>query len=109
MDISEQVLLLAFALTVCYGVIVAQAIALWRVLRSWAWVLLASAFLVLGFRQVFGYIRLPAVILQAQKQGVMPESLSGEQWLQVGLAFLGLGLIILGLDRLRRDLRVIGI
>ncbi|HWT01174.1 MAG TPA: hypothetical protein VN256_13075 [Pyrinomonadaceae bacterium] len=109
MGISEQVLLLAFALTSCYLVIVMQAVALRHILKSSAWTLLALAFIVGGARQVIGYIRLPAAIMKAQQEGVMPESLSVEQWIQVGATFLMLGLIIWGLNLLRKDLRSVGI
>ena len=104
-DITTQLLFLAFALVTSFGVVVAQAIALRRVLRSWAWTWLAAGFSVIGLRQLWGLITLPAAILKAKQQVVLPPQLSFMQWMLIALAFLATGLFILGLDRLRRDLR----
>ena len=108
-DITTQLLFLGFALSSGFGVVVAQAIALRRILKSWAWTWLATGFGIIGARQIVGLITLPATILRAQQQGVMPTQLSLMQWIMIATAFLATGIFILGLDQLRRDLRRLGI
>lgn len=109
MSIIEQLIFISFLLVCGFGVVVAQSIALGRIFRTRAWWLLASAMLLIGLRQVWGLLRLPAAILKAQRAGIMPERLSLEQWVTIGAGFLAIGLLIMALDTLRRDLRRIGI
>lgn len=109
MSIIEELIVIAFLLVCAFGVVVAQIIQLSRLFRTAAWTLIAAGILVIGLRQLWNLVRLPAAILRAQAQGVMPESLSWEQWIVIGTAFLAVGLLIAGFDKLRRDLRKIGI
>ena len=109
MSIIEELFLLSFVLCCSFAVVVAQIIQLARLLRSRAWRLIAAGILVIGLRQLWNLIRLPAAILTAKAKGAMPESLTLENWLAIGAAFLAVGLLIAGFDSLRRDLRKIGI
>lgn len=109
MSIIEELLVIAFLLTCAWGVVVAQTFALSRVFKTRAWILLALGVAGIGLRQIWGFVRLPAAILKAQTQGVMPDSLTNEQWITSAVAFIAIGLLIAGFDRLRRDLRKIGV
>ena len=115
MDFIEQMQLLSIVVTVAYGVIIAQAIVLRRILASRAWTFLAAAFVVGGARQLWGFIRLPAAILRAREftntagQSSVPSAFTLEQCITIGAGFVMIGLFIAGLDRLRRDLRKIGV
>lgn len=109
MDIISQLLLLSFAFAVCYVVIVFQVVALSRLYHSVGWGILAAAFIGAGGMQVWRLIRFPLTMMQARVQGSIPEQLSTEQWINVGMAFAVVGLLIIGFDKLRRDLRKIGI
>lgn len=109
MDIISQLLLLSFAFAVGYVVIVFQVVALSRLYHSVGWGILAAAFVCAGGMQVWRLIRFPLTMIQAQARGNLPESLSLEQWINIGVAFLVVGLLITGFDKLRRDLRKIGI
>jgi hypothetical protein len=109
MKLIDQYLLIAFVFTVGYMIVVAQAFALQRVLNSIAWKLIAGAFALSGARIVWSLIRLPATIMRAQAEHRMPERLTGEEWVQIGWAGLVIVVLIFGFDRLRRDLRKVGI
>ena len=109
MSLIDQYLLISFVFTVLYGVIIAQAIALSRLLRSAAWWLIAGGFVLTGARLLWGLLRLPSAIVKAQAKGQIPDSLSTEQYLLIAVAFVTTGLWIAGFDKLRRDLRKIGL
>lgn len=109
MDIISQLLLLSFAFAVGYVVIVFQVVALSRLYHSTGWGILAAAFTGAGGMQVWRLIRFPLTMMQARARGTLPDQLSIEQWINVGIAFLIVGLLIIGFDKLRRDLRKIGI
>lgn len=109
MSIIEELLTIAFLLVCAWGVVVAQVAALSRIFKTRAWTFLAIGVIVIGGRQVWGLVRLPAAILKAQTQGVLPERLTSEQYITITAAFVAIGLLIAGFDRLRRDLRKIGI
>lgn len=109
MGIIEQLLALSFLFAVGYVVIVFQVVALSRLYQSTAWKILAAAFTGAGMLQVWRLIRFPVTMLQAQARGAIPEQLSLEQWFNVAASFTIVGLLILGFDRLRRDLRNIGL
>lgn len=109
MDIVSQLLLLSFAFAVGYVVIVFQVVALSRLYQSAAWRILAGGFTLAGAMQVWRLIRFPLTMMQARVRGTIPEQLSTEQWINVGISFLIVGLLIVGFDKLRRDLRKIGI
>lgn len=109
MSVIEQLLVVAFLLVCAWGVVVAQVIALSRVLKTRAWVFVAVGVLVIGMRQVWGFVRLPTMILKAQARGTMPESLTVEQYITIAAAFVAIGFLITGFDKLRRDLRKIGV
>ena len=99
----EVILGLGFILTVGYVVLVAQIISLARMLRSWAWTLIAAGFVIAGLRAIWGFIQRPGVMIRAIANGNVPQGLSTEQWILLFMGFLSLGLVIAGFDRLRRD------
>lgn len=109
MDTISQLLLLSFVFAVGYVVIVFQVVALSRLYQSTAWKILAAGFILAGSMQIWRLIRFPVTMMKARAQGIIPEQLSLEQWINIGIAFLTVGLLILGFDKLRRDLRKIGI
>lgn len=110
MTIIDQYILLALLLTVGYMIIVAQAVSLHRLLRSWAWTFLASAFVLAGALRVWSLLRLSSAILDAQSHGwKIPESLTLEQKITIPIVFAGVILFVLGFAWLRRDLRKIGV
>lgn len=109
MGIIEQLLLLSFLFAIGYVVIMFQVIALSRLYRSQAWKILAAGFILAGAMQVWRLIRLPITMMQAQARGTLPDQLTWEQWFNVGMGFAIVGVLIIGFDKLRRDLRKIGI
>ena len=115
MDIVTELLVLSLVMIGLCGVIVAQSFAVARLIKSWSWVLIASAFAVLEARQIWRFVRLPATILRAQTfvnkagENAMPARLSIEEWVNIGAGLLFLVLIIAYFDRMRRDLRKLGI
>ena len=109
MGIIEQLLLLSFAFAVGYVVIVFQVVALSRLYQSTAWAVIAAGFIGAGLLQVWRLIRLPLAMIQAQARGTLPEHLNAEQWISIGSGFLVVGILIVGFDRLRRDLGKLGI
>lgn len=109
MSIIEELLMIAFLLVCAWGVVVAQVIALSRLFKTRAWTFLMLGVLVIGLRQVWGFLRLPAAVLKAQTQGVLPENLTTEQYITIAAAFVAIGFLIAGFDKLRRDLRRIGV
>jgi hypothetical protein len=90
-------------------VIVFQIGLLWRIFRSWAWILKLAAYLTMGTLQVWRYLALSSALMDAKARGVMPEHLTASQWGNMALTFLFFGLIIISYDVLRRDLRKIGV
>lgn len=108
MNIISQLLLLSFAFAVLYVVIVFQVVALSRLYQSRGWLILATAFIGAGAMQVWRLIRFPLAMMQAQVRGTLPERLSMEQWLTIGVGFAIVTVLIIGFDRLRRDLRTLG-
>lgn len=109
MGIIEQLLLLSFIFAVGYVVIVFQVVALSRLYQSTAWKILAIGFTLAGAMQVWRLIRFPVTMMQARARGSLPDRLSLEQWINVAVGFVVVGLLIIGFDKLRRDLRKIGI
>lgn len=109
MDIISQLLLLSFLFAMGYVVIVFQVIALSRLYQSAAWRLLAIGFVAAGGMQVWRLIRFPLTMVQARVQGTLPEQLTWEQWINVTVGFAIVAILIAGFDKLRRDLRRIGI
>ena len=109
MSTIEILLVITLALVCGFGIVVAQAIQLSRLFHTRAWYLLAAGLSLIGLRQIWGLIRLPGAILKAQAQGVLPEHLSTEQWVVIAAAFVAIGLLIAGFDKLRRDLARIGL
>ena len=109
MDTISQLLLLSFLFAVGYVVIVFQVVALSRLYQSAGWRLLAIGFTAAGLMQVWRLIRFPLTMVQARVRGTLPEHLTLEQWVSIGVAFAIVGILIAGFDKLRRDLRKIGI
>lgn len=107
--IVELLLGLGFALTIGFGVIVAQIVVLARILRSRAWLLLALAFITLYLRIIWAFIKQPATMIRAIGAGSMPESIPLESWIMIAALFLTVGLFIAAFDQQRRDLRHIGV
>src|SRR5688572_22782346 len=102
-------MLISFALAALFLVVIFQTVAISRLHKTVPWTLLAAGFLVIGARVVYGLLRLPIALEQAKLRGSLPESLTGEQWILIASAFLGVGLWIAGFDLLRRHYRNIGI
>lgn len=109
MDIISQLLLLSFLFAIGYVVIVFQVVALSRLYQSRGWGILATGFIAAGAMQVWRLIRFPVTMMQARVRGNLPEHLTWEQWINVGVGFLVVAILIIGFDKLRRDLRKIGI
>ena len=86
-----------------------QAARLSRLLRSTAWNFLAMGFGLLGVRQVWAITRIPGAARRAASRGLLLEQVAIEQWLLITLAFAATGCLIVGMDRLRADLRKIGV
>lgn len=105
----ELILGLGFLLTVGYGVMIAQIVVLARLLRSWAWIFIAIGFVIAGMRTIWGFIQRPAILIRAAASGNIPEGFTLEQWILLGTTFLSIGFLIAGFDRLRQDLRHIGL
>jgi hypothetical protein len=105
--VIEFLLLLGFILAALYGIMATQAVALRRTLPSSAWTLLALGVLVGGLRALWQFVQLPAALIRAIGAGAMPERIALLQWIPIALAFAGALLIIAGLTRLRRDLRML--
>lgn len=109
MDIIEQLMLIAFALSLLFCIVVGQMIAISRIHKTLPWALLAAGMTVIGGRQIWNLVKLPIALQQAQAKGVLPERLNLEQKLLILSAFVGVGLLIAGFDILRRHYRKIGI
>jgi hypothetical protein len=108
-DLVSQLLLLSFVFAVGYVVLVFQVVALSRLYQSTAWRIVAAGFILAGAMQVWRLIRFPLTMMQARVRGNLPEQLSIEQWINVSIGFLVVALLVIGFDKLRRDLRKIGI
>ena len=54
-------------------------------------------------------MKLPTAILKAQVHGQLPENLNAEQWITIAILFGAVICLIIGFDKLRRDLRRIGV
>lgn len=115
MDIITQLLLLSLVFAVGYTILVMQAVSLGRTFYrisgrySGAWTLFAVAFIITGGLRIWSMIRLPIAILKAKSQGVLPESLTLEQWITVGIALSVMVILIIAFDRHRRDLMKLGL
>ena len=109
MDITLQLSLITLGMAVGFGVIAAQSIAIARILHSRAGWYKAAAFALIGLLQVWTFVRLSAAINEARAKGALPDSLPLTQWVRVGVIFIAVGLLIAGFDRMRRDLRKLGI
>lgn len=109
MDIIEQLMWISFALALSFCIVVGQMIAISRIHKTLPWTLLAAGMTVLGGRQIWNVVKLPIALEQAKLKGVLPESLNWEQTITIASAFVGVGLLIAGLDTLRRHYRKIGI
>lgn len=109
MNIVSLLIFLTFMLALLFCVVIGQAIAISRIHRTLPWTLLASGLAIIGARQIWGLIKLPMALEEAKLRGVLPESLTLEQWILTLLAFLAVSLLIAGFDMLRRHYRNIGI
>ena len=108
--IIEQLQIISFAIAIAFAAVVAQVVVLSRKLRSWAWWAIAAAFVILGIRQVWAFVSLPTAIMKARERGIaIPDHLTVEQKISIATIFVVIGLLIFGFDRLRRDLRHIGV
>lgn len=109
MNIVTLLLLIVLSIAVLYTVIIVQVVVLARIYRMRSWWVGAGTFVLLGGRQIFGLIRLPSAIIEAQLKGVMIEHLNNEQWLMVVWGYVIVVGFIVFLDWLRRDLKKIGV
>ena len=96
-------MIIVLGLAVGFVVIVFQMVALARIYRSWSWWVGAGTFLLLGVKQQYALVKLPAVIVQAQLKGVMIESMTTEQWVNVAWSYAVTAGFIWWLDWMRRD------
>jgi len=109
MNVVTLLIIILLGITVIYGLTIVQSILLWRFYRSYSWLIGAVTFLLLGARQVWALLQLPAAIIQAQMQGTMITHLTAQQWIGVVWAYvIGMGFIAF-LDRQRRDLKKLGV
>ena len=109
MNIVTVLIVILLGLAVMFTAIVFQIVQLARIYQVTSWWIGAIAFILLGARQVYGLVRLPAAIMDAQLKGVMIERLTTEQWFTVVWAYAIAATFILWLDWLRRDLAKLGI
>lgn len=109
MDIIGVLLVITLALGAHYVAIIFQVVTLSRLYQSKAWVILASAWILVGLLHLWNTARLPIALTQAKLKGTIPEGLTAGQWIRVAIAFITLWLFIAGHDKLRRDLKKIGI
>lgn len=113
---------LGLCIAVLCVVIIFQSILLGRILRSWAWRFLLAGFLIIGGLQAYRFVTLPVTMLRAIQmkeelakvnprlaETILPETLTLTQQLIIVITFAFFILVILGLDRLRRDLKKIGV
>lgn len=106
--IVEILMFITFAFAVGFAVLVGQSIEIAYLVKSTSGWLKAVGFFLIGALQVWGFIRLPIAIMEAQSKGVLPASLTAEQWIRIALGFTALGFLIAGFHRLRQDLRDLG-
>jgi len=109
MDIVSVLLLITLALGAHYVAIIFQVVALSRLYQSKAWMILASGWILVGALHTWNTARLPIALTQAKLRGAIPDGLTPEQWIRIAGLFITLWLFIIGHDRLRRDLRKLGI
>lgn len=109
LTIFEQIQIIMIIIVTACIVVVFQVAALWRVFRSRSWLLSMLAFIVFASIEVWRFVRLSGAIMRAQAKDALPATLTFEQWVNVGLLFLFFGLIMVSYDKLRRDMRRMGI
>lgn len=109
MSIVTILILLLLGLTVGYAVVMFQIVTLARLHRSTAWWVGAGTFVLSAGKAVKGLVRLPAAIIEAQMKGYMVTRLTGEQWLDVVWSYLIIAGLVWFFDRLRRDLKKLGV
>lgn len=106
MALIEVLLLLSVFFAIAYIVIVFQTFALANLLASKGWYGLALGWTLLGGLRVWGLISLPATLMRARELGcVIPPQLTAEQWAQIIVGGAALIVVIVALDRMRRDFR----
>jgi hypothetical protein len=109
LSIITQVLLIGLLFAAGYLVVVFQVLNLSQIYKHRGWYVLAASFTLAGGLQAYQLaVRMPSGLLKAQMRGTLPESLSIEQWVLVGLALLVIVGLIVGFDLLRRGLRNLG-
>lgn len=106
MELIEAWLILSVVVAVGYIVIVFQTFALAQLLASRGWYGLATGWTLLGGLRVWNLIRLPVNLMKAQAQGYqIPTHMTFEQKSQIFMGLLAISVIILSLDKMRRDFR----
>lgn len=106
MNIIDQIQIISLVLALGFVVVTIQVFSLRYIYKSRSWLIGSLAFLALGAKQVVGYVRLPAAFRRAQELGIkIPDHLDWEQILNIVWAFVIVGLFILWLFWMRRDLR----
>lgn len=108
MSIIEILIAITLLYTVLILVMVVLVISLTWVFKTWAWYALAAGLTISGGIRVLGLLRLPSQIIEAQARGVMPASISFDQWLITIATLIGVALMVVGFGKLRSDLRRIG-
>jgi hypothetical protein len=109
MDIFQVLVLVTIAYLVLYGVILVQNFGLYRMVGSTSYLIVSLGWLGLALVQVWRILRIPIYLLREQARGGIPESLTIEQWLTLGLPAIPLLIFIVGLDKRRRDFDATGL
>lgn len=105
MSIIETLIAITLLYTVLVLAMVVLVLSLTWIFKTWAWYALAAGLTISGGIRVLGLVRLPSQIIEAQSRGVMPSSISFDQWLITIATLLGVTLMVTGFGKLRMDLR----
>ena len=109
MDPVSQYILISFILALEFAVIVGQTILISRVHQYTApWVLLASAFSLIGARQVWAMLKIPIQVQEARARGIVIPPINLEQWFMILSGMCAGVLFIVAFDILRRRYALLG-
>lgn len=105
--IFEPILYVSSAVSLLYVFLVGQVLTTRKRLKSTAWNLLALAFIFGSLRQIWTVLALLETLKRERNLGLqVPTS---NQWISVILAVFLVSLSVAGFEKLRRDLRKIGV
>lgn len=111
MDIVSQYILISFIVALEFAIVIGQAILISRIHRYTApWVLMATAFLLIGGRQVWTMLKIPIQVQELRTRGIeLPPVITLEQWLLIVTSMCAGVLFIVAFDILRRRYSQLGI